>query len=66
MKEKILIVGTGLGGLASGLRLASNGYDVVFVEKADTPGGRLNNFGKEGFRFDTGPSFLVCHMNLKN
>lgn len=58
MKEKILIVGTGLGGLASGLRLASNGYDVVFVEKADTPGGRLNILEKEGFRFDTGPSFF--------
>jgi phytoene desaturase len=58
MKEKILIVGTGLGGLASGLRLATRGYQVVFVEKANTPGGRLNILEKEGFRFDTGPSFF--------
>ncbi len=58
MKKKVLIVGTGLGGLSTGLRLASRGYDVTFVEKASKPGGRLNQIKKEGFTFDVGPSFF--------
>ena len=40
MSKKVLIVGTGLGGLSTGLRLASRGYEVTFVEKASQPGGR--------------------------
>lgn len=58
MKKKVLIIGTGLGGLATGLRLASRGYSVQFVEKAAQPGGRLNQLKKEGFTFDVGPSFF--------
>ena len=38
MSKKVLIVGTGLGGLSTGLRLASRGYEVAFVEKAITEG----------------------------
>ena len=44
MSKKVLIVGTGLGGLSTGLRLAARGYEVAFVEKATQPGGRLNRF----------------------
>ncbi len=56
--KTILIVGTGLGGLATGLRLATKGYHVQFVEKAAQPGGRLNQIKKDGFTFDVGPSFF--------
>ncbi len=58
MNKTVLIVGTGLGGLSTGLRLASRGYKVSFVEKADKPGGRLNQIKKDGFTFDVGPSFF--------
>ncbi len=58
MSKSVLIVGTGLGGLATGLRLASRGYKVCFVEKGSQPGGRLNRLKKEGFTFDMGPSFF--------
>ena len=58
MSKKVLIVGTGLGGLSTGLRLASRGYEVAFVEKASQPGGRLNRLKKDGFTFDVGPSFF--------
>ncbi len=58
MKKTILIVGTGLGGLSAGLRLASRGYAVRFVERADKPGGRLNQLQSDGFTFDVGPSFF--------
>jgi len=57
-KIKILIVGSGIGGLASALRLAKNGYDVKIVEKYYKPGGRMNQIKENGFTFDTGPSFF--------
>lgn len=58
MSKTVLIAGTGLGGLSTGLRLASRGYKVTFVEKASKPGGRLNQIKKDGFTFDAGPSFF--------
>ena len=58
MGKKVLIVGTGMGGLATGLRLASRGFQVEFVEKNNKPGGRLNQLKKDGFTFDIGPSFF--------
>lgn len=58
MNKKALIVGTGLGGLATGLRLASRGYELVFVEKNKQAGGRLNQLQQDGFTFDVGPSFF--------
>jgi len=56
--KEVLIVGTGLGGLSTGLRLASRGYKITFVEKNAQPGGRLNQLKKEEFTFDVGPSFF--------
>lgn len=53
-----LIIGSGLGGLATALRLTSKGYDVEIVEKYYQPGGRLNQLHKDGFTFDVGPSFF--------
>jgi len=58
MSKSVIVVGTGLGGLSTGLRLASRGYKVTFVEKAQQPGGRLNQLKKDGFTFDVGPSFF--------
>lgn len=58
MNKRVLIVGTGLGGLSTGLRLAEKGYSVAFVEKASQPGGRLNQLKRDGFTFDVGPSFF--------
>lgn len=58
MKRKVLIVGTGIGGLATALRLVKKGYEVEMVEKNDRPGGRLNQLKKDGYTFDTGPSFF--------
>ncbi|KON26533.1 phytoene desaturase, partial [miscellaneous Crenarchaeota group archaeon SMTZ-80] len=58
MDKNVLIVGTGLGGLSTGLRLASRGYNVRFIEKHPQAGGRLNQIKKDGFTFDTGPSFF--------
>ena len=58
MSKTALIIGTGLGGLATALRLTSRGYKVEMVEKYHQAGGRLNQWKKDGFTFDTGPSFF--------
>lgn len=58
MKKKVLVIGAGLGGLAAGLRLAKKGFDVTILEKNLQAGGRLNQIKKDGFTFDTGPSFF--------
>ena len=58
MKKRVIIVGAGLGGLATAMRLVKAGYDVEIVEKNEQAGGRLNQIKKDGFTFDTGPSFF--------
>ena len=56
--KSVIIVGAGLGGLATALRLSYQGYAVTIVEKQHNAGGRLNTFEKDGFTFDVGPSFF--------
>lgn len=58
MEKKVLIIGSGLGSLATALRLSSKGYKVEIVEKHHQAGGRLNQLKKDGFTFDVGPSFF--------
>jgi phytoene desaturase len=58
MQKKVLIVGTGLAGITSALRLAKLGYQVDMVEKHHQAGGRLNQLKKDGFTWDVGPSFF--------
>ncbi len=54
-----LVIGAGIGGIATAARLARNGYDVTVVEKNDTPGGRCNQIVREGHRFDIGPTLFL-------
>jgi len=56
--KKVLIVGSGLGGLTTALRLAKLGYQVEMVEKYHQPGGRLNQLKKDGFTWDMAPTFF--------
>lgn len=58
MGKKALIIGAGLGGLTTALRLSRRGYDVEILEKNKTAGGRLNIMQKDGFKFDLGPTFF--------
>ena len=60
---KALIVGTGLGGLATALRLASRGYEVEMVEQYHQAGGRLNQL-KKG-RFYLGPGAIFFQHELR-
>lgn len=58
MKSSVLVVGAGIGGLATALRLVKSGYRVTLLEKNEQAGGRLNRIAKDGFVFDTGPTFF--------
>jgi phytoene desaturase len=57
-QKKVLIVGSGLGGLTTALRLATKGFEVSILEKHHQAGGRLNLLEKDGFKFDLGPTFF--------
>ncbi len=59
MAKSIGIVGAGIGGLASAARLAYRGHKVEVFEKLDGCGGRCNIIEDKGFKFDTGPSFVL-------
>lgn len=58
MSKTVTIIGAGIGGLATALRLSTQGYKVRVIEKNNSPGGRLNLIDEQGFRFDTGPTFF--------
>ncbi len=57
--QQVVIIGAGLGGLATALRLRQQGFQVTVLEKNSRPGGRSNVIEEQGFRVDTGPTILV-------
>lgn len=59
-----IIIGSGIAGLASAVRLAVQGFQVKVFEKNNVPGGKLGWLEKDGFCFDTGPSLFVQPENL--
>lgn len=58
-KKKIAIIGCGIGGLATAIRLSAKGHNVHVFEKNSYPGGKLSHFVKEGYSFDAGPSLFT-------
>lgn len=57
--SRICIVGAGIGGLATANLLAKAGHEVHIFEKAAQAGGRAGQLKKDGFTFDTGPSWYL-------
>ena len=56
---KTAIIGAGIGGLATAVRLAAAGEKVTVWEKNPFPGGKIAELRMGGFRFDTGPSLFT-------
>ena len=54
-----IIIGGGIGGLATACLLAKSGYQVDLYEKNEQLGGRASLFEAQGFRFDMGPSWYL-------
>lgn len=58
-QQPILIVGAGIGGMATAIRLAAAGHPVTVFEQSDRPGGKMHLVESGGFRWDTGPSVIT-------
>ena len=60
---KALVIGSGIGGLATALRLRKKGYEVHVFEQNSYSGGKLHAIVQDGYRFDLGPSlFTMPHF----
>ncbi len=57
--QKAIIVGAGIGGIATSIRLAVQGYQVSVFEANEYPGGKLSEIQVDGYRFDAGPSLFT-------
>ena len=65
MSQQVVIIGSGMGGLTSAIRLAQAGRRVTVLEARDTPGGLASSIEYEGFRFDSGPYVLLDRPGLE-
>lgn len=55
----IVVIGGGFSGLATAGLLARSGHRVTLLEKQDELGGRAGRLHRDGFNFDTGPSWYL-------
>lgn len=64
-KLKAYIIGSGIAGIATAIRLAVQHFDVTVFEKNSYPGGKINVLKKDDYTFDTGPSLFVQPENIE-
>ena len=57
--RKVAIIGSGIAGIASAIRLAHKGFEVSVFEANSYAGGKLSSFELKGYRFDAGPSLFT-------
>jgi phytoene desaturase len=57
---KIIVIGSGFGGLSAAIRLQAQGHSVTIIEKRDKPGGRAYVYEQDGFTFDGGPTIITA------
>ncbi len=56
---RIVVIGAGVGGLAAAGLLARGGAQVTLLERHARVGGRASLLERDGFRWDTGPSWYL-------
>ena len=57
-RQRVVIIGSGMGGLACGVILSKNGYEVTVLEQGVQAGGCLQCFSRGNARFETGMHFI--------
>ena len=57
--QRTVVIGGGIAGLATAALLAREGHDVTVLERGARVGGRAGSLSRDGFRFDTGPSWYL-------
>lgn len=60
------MIGAGLGGLASAMRLGAKGYRVTVIDRLDRAGGRGSSITQGGHRFDLGPTIVTVPQGLRD
>ncbi len=65
MTRNVVVIGAGIGGLSSAVRLARKGCQVTVLEARSVAGGLAGGFQLEGFRFDTGPYVLLDRPGIE-
>ncbi|MCJ8208777.1 phytoene desaturase family protein [Mucilaginibacter sp. RS28] len=58
-EPKAIVIGAGIAGIATAIRLKVRGFEVQVFEANHYPGGKLSEFEQEGYRFDAGPSLFT-------
>jgi C-3',4' desaturase CrtD len=53
-RQRVIVIGAGIGGLTAGALLAHRGYEVQIFDQAIAPGGCASTFKRRGFTFDVG------------
>ncbi len=59
MKMKISVIGAGIGGLATAIRMAVKGHEVTVYEQSGAPGGKMGEIRWKDYRWDAGPSLFT-------
>ena len=59
LNKRAIVIGSGVGGLATAIRLAHSGWDVSVYEKNAHVGGKVHSKTINGYRFDMGPSVFT-------
>jgi len=57
--ERIIVVGSGMGGLSAALYLSGRGHDIEVFEAAATPGGKMRTLPSAAGPVDAGPTVLT-------
>jgi phytoene desaturase len=65
-KQKAIVIGAGIAGLATAIRLRAKGFSVTVFEANSYFGGKLTAFKENGFRFDMGPSLFTMPQFLED
>jgi len=58
--KKVIVIGSGFGGLATAIRLQARGFEVTILEKNENIGGHASQLKQKGYTFDMGPSLITA------
>ena len=61
---RVVVIGSGLGGLSAAAHLVRRGHQVTVLERSSTPEGSAGVLRGEGFSIDTGPTVLTLPQVL--
>ena len=58
--RRVVVIGSGFGGMASAIRLQAAGHEVTLIEAREQLGGRASQLREAGYTFDMGPSLITA------